>query len=267
VPIILANGRVSSKTVNWSKLFNKTFNKISKNIGHFYMKSAYDADNLISLGVHKEKISIPGNLKFAGGSANIEPVEKFRSPLIVAGSARSREFNELAKAFKRVKEEFPNALFTIALRHMKSLTIAEMALESVGLSYSLRSREDSPGDSDVYIIDTMGELFRFYAVADVAFVGGTLARYGGHNPLEPAYFGVPVLFGPHIYANREAYEILLETGGGKTVMSGAELGENIIELLRDKQKHDAIGNAGKKAVEAMRAIPTKYEPVLEELLS
>lgn len=137
-------------------------------------------------------------------------------------------------------------------------------IESRGLKTVSRSRDESPGDSQVYFLDTLGELLGFYAAADVTFVGGTLADYGGHNPLEPAYFARPVLFGPHFDANREAYEALLKTGGGKRINDEDEMANAIIELLENGDARKEVGAAAREAVDRMREIPDRYRAVLRE---
>jgi len=266
IPIFLLNGRITKKTMNWAKCFPVTFRFLSNCIKKFVMKSQLDAENLKKCGVPESKIEVLGNIKFAGVPGIVDPIRFDRSPVIVAGSVRSREFPNTIRAFISVAERFPDALFVFAPRHTKSIPLAVNALQSANVSYAIRSKESSPGDVSFYLLDTMGELVRFYASADVAFIGGTLAKYGGHNPLEPAYFGVPVLFGPHNYANKEAYDILIEKGGGKLVKNSAELADFLIRILGDRKLLEEMGSSAKEAVAQMRSIPAKYEALVEGFL-
>ncbi len=266
IPVILANGRISNTTLSWAYRFPRTFAKITGALDIFLMKSNFDADNLFKTGVPEEKILVPGNLKFAGIPGEIAPIDLFRSPVVVFGSVRPKEFAAIAGAIAPVRELFSQALMLIALRHRQTLPELRSVLKKAGLKYALRSEKKEPDENRILIIDTMGELLGFYASSDVAFVGGTLADYGGHNPLEPAYFGKPVLFGPFYGANREAYDALLETGGGRVVRDSGELAREIANLLGDKQLREQTGRFARDAVDRMRQVSEDYKGHLEKYL-
>ncbi|HHS50761.1 MAG TPA: hypothetical protein ENN07_06555 [candidate division Zixibacteria bacterium] len=267
IPAILVNGRISQKTVFWAKRFPRTFRKISDCFSAFMMKSEDDANNLISAGVPPERIQTLGNLKFAGIPANIEPIANFGRPTVVFGSARPDEFEAIAEACISIKSEFPEALFIFAPRHLNTAPQARLSLEKHGLSVVRRTTNTSPENADVYLIDTIGELLGFYASCDVAFVGGTLADYGGHNPLEPAFFAKPVVFGPFSSSNREAYELLLDGGGAIEVNDAESLSIAICGLLRDSQTREEMGITAKKLLDGMGEVALAYRRAIEEWVS
>lgn len=266
IPVILVNGRISETTLTWARRFPKSFKKVASCVEYFLMKSENDAGNLEETGVSRDSIEVFGNLKSAGIPKEVILAKVERKPMIVAGSIRPKEFGELLAAFDVVKGKYPGALFVAAPRHLNVVAKLTNALEEHELDFVLRSSGEPPGEADVYILNTMGELLSFYAACDVAFVGGTLADYGGHNPLEPAYFGKPVLFGPYQSANSEAFDALISASGGRTVNNAEELANVIIQLLDDENKRNKMGSAAREVVEKMRRVFDKYEMALQEII-
>ncbi len=267
IPAILVNGRISISTLSWALRFPKTFHRISSCFDVFLMKSEADAKNLESTGVSREKIKVIGNLKFAGVPKNVKPIGTFSRPTIVFGSARPNEFSSIAKACVAVKAKFQNALFIVAPRHLNTVASARTELEAQGLKTIRRTTASNPNDADVYLIDTIGELLGFYSVADVTFVGGTLADYGGHNPLEPAFFAKPVIFGPFNSSNREAYELLLQGNGAIEVKDWQELADAIISILDEPERGRFLGERAKSLVDEMKGITDKYNDIIKEYIS
>lgn len=201
-------------------------------------------------------------------------------PVIMAGCPRpAEEERAVLAAFVRVRERYPEARMIWAPRHLQRIPPAEQMLEAAGLRFTHRTRlggsggvsghdgaddpggagaggpigaagtgEPDPGPVDVIILDTMGELAVMYAAADIAFVGATLVPLGGHNLLEPAACGIPVLFGPHTENVRASAAALLRTGGGMVVHDGDELARKWLELLDDPGKRAQTGAAAGQAV-------------------
>lgn len=265
IPAILLNGRISNSTLSWAKRYPKTFNSITSCFKLFLMKSETDAANLLDTGVEPKKVRTIGNLKFAGIPSTRVKFERYEYPTVVFGSARPDEFEQIACACKSIKSRIKNPLFIVAPRHLNTIAQARTILNRHGLSTTRRSLKPSPGDADVYLIDTIGELLGFYAIADVAFVGGTLADYGGHNPLEPAFYAKPVVVGPYTSSNREAYEILLKGGGAVEVHNSEELADEICRLLENDKERLAIGQTAYKLVNDMRDIVDCYEEEIKSL--
>jgi len=264
IPVILANGRISGSTMSWARQFPRTFDRIVGCIDRFLMKSKGDADNLLEIGADSSIVEVLGNLKFAGIPEAVLRIEPFTRKAIVFGSARQNEFSIIAGACRKVREVSSKTLFIVAPRHLNTANAARAEFEKRGLSVISRSSARSPGDADVYLLDTMGELLSFYAVADIAFVGGTLADYGGHNPLEPAFFGKPILFGPYRSANKEAYDVLVEAGARITVTDADDLSRTILELLSNDVRLGEIGHFASEVVRRMKGISKEYARAFEE---
>ena len=172
------------------------------------------------------KVVACGNLKVVQDVEDIHPPalpEEWR--VMVAGSTREGEEEVVLKAFLKLREEFPLKL-VLAPRHVKRADDVVRTARSTGLKVSKRSEEEK--DWDILVLDTLGELKGFYHKADVAFVGGTIAEVGGHNLLEPAVFGKPVLFGPNTWKVKDLEEILLEKDYGFRV----EGPEDIVRVAR-----------------------------------
>jgi len=266
LPIILANGRISNSTLKWGKLFNRTFSRITRPFKAFLMKSEYDAENLKDIGVNDNRISVLGNLKFAS-KADIETISIERKPIFIAGCVRKGEFEPVLIAYLKIRKKIENLFLIIAPRHLEDVKIIKRLIEKHGIKANLRSEQKPFEDSDVLVLDTMGELLKFYGAADVAFIGGTLQDYGGHNPLEPAHFGVPILFGPYQESNQEAFDVLLRIGGGIQVKNSDELARKTIALFQNNDKLIVVGNKAKKAVDEMQEVTGLYEKKLKEYLT
>ena len=265
IPVILANGRISGSTMSWARQFPRTFDRIVGCIDRFLMKSKGDADNLIEIGADSSIVEVLGNLKFAGIPEAVPRIEPFSRRTIVFGSARQNEYAIIAGACEKIRAGFKqNSLFIVAPRHLHTANAAKAEFEKRGLSVISRSSARSPGDADVYLLDTMGELLSFYAVSDIAFVGGTLADYGGHNPLEPAFFGKPIIFGPYRSANKEAFDVLVEADAGITVTDADDLSRTILELLSNDARREAIGRSASEVVDRMKGISQEYARAFEE---
>ena len=208
-------------------------------------------------------------------------------PVIMAGCPRPvEEERAVLAAFVRVRERYPEAKMIWAPRHLQRIPPAEQMMKAAGLRFARRTRlsgvggpdgeggpygtgdpdgaeaggfdgpeSTDPASVDVIILDTMGELAVMYAAADMAFVGATLVPLGGHNLLEPAACGIPVLFGPHTENVRASAAALLRTGGGMIVHGGDELARQWLELLDDPGKRARTGAAARQAVlECSRAV-------------
>ncbi|MGC9314092.1 MAG: 3-deoxy-D-manno-octulosonic acid transferase [bacterium] len=266
IPVIIANGRISEKTRKWSSKLGSGFHKVTESIDIFLMKSQYDAENLNLSGVASYKISTIGNLKFSAFPDKIESININENPTIVFGSIRPKEYPAVIAVCKNVIQNHPRMTIVLAPRHLNTLKQLELLLESEKVDYQLRSQLNNP-KTNILVLDTMGELLGFYASAQIAFVGGTLEDYGGHNPLEPAYFSVPVLFGPYIDANREAYDALISGGGGVMVEDAEKLKSKIDELLNNPQTRDKIGELARDVVKSMADVRSKYKTAIKESLA
>jgi len=252
--IAVVNGRLTERSLSRYRIFKGFWSRLLKQIDLLCVQSNDDLRRYSLLGAVPERIVVTGSMKF--------DVPKREQParletdhdrqVIVAGSVREGEEEILIDVFKRLRQNLNDLLLIMAPRHLQRVKKIESIVLKRGLSACRRSQwtHKSLKGVDVLILDTIGELPSTYALADVAFVGGSLAPFGGHNPLEPASHGVPVVFGP--YMEQEGTKALLEKGAAFRALNGDELFEDILQLLKDPELRQRMGEAGKRVVEDMR---------------
>jgi 3-deoxy-D-manno-octulosonic-acid transferase len=257
VPVLLANARLSDKSLAAYRRYAPWIGRtvaLAKFIG---AQSERDAERLALLGADPARIRLTGNLKFdlsvpediVESGLKLRQQWDNRGPVFVAGSAREPEFDPLFTAWRSVLKLFPDALLVIAPRQPERFGQAAQSSENAGLT-TLRLSQGAPvtAATQCLVIDTMGELLRFYAAADVTFIGGTLCPTGGHNALEPAALGKPVLLGPHTFSLAEIADKLLAAGGALRVADEKDLAQVIIRLFGDRDKRQAMGRAAQSLV-------------------
>ncbi|MCK5866179.1 MAG: 3-deoxy-D-manno-octulosonic acid transferase, partial [Marinobacter adhaerens] len=187
-------------------------------------------------------------------------------PFWIAGSTHGNENDELLAAHGRVLADHPKALLILVPRHPDRFEpVAERALKE-GLALARRSRGEDPGRAQVYLGDTMGELMMLYGVSDLAFVGGSLIERGGHNPLEPAGWGIPVFSGPHIFNFETIYQRLLDDRGVKLVADSDDLAAHVSSLFSDDTERQAIGQRALAVVNKNRgALDKVVDGIIERV--
>ncbi|MEE9553490.1 MAG: 3-deoxy-D-manno-octulosonic acid transferase [candidate division Zixibacteria bacterium] len=261
--LFLINARMREKSFGKYKLIKSFFAPVLKNFSIILAQSSADADRFQSLGA--ENVTVIGNLKydqiFDNGYSNSRrlSIEKKGRLVLVAGSVRKGEDDILADVIVETRRSGSDIGYIIAPRHMKEIEDMTEVFSNRGIRYRLRSK--TPGDTvnldSVLILNTMGELRDFYNLADLTFVGGSLVPIGGHDPLEPASLGKPVIFGPHMENAREASKVLLESGGATEVRNR----EDIINILKEAgMNREALkvkGEICKKAVLSMTGASEK----------
>lgn len=236
------------------------FGRVLGNVDLICTQSREDRARFLRMGVPPERIETIGNLKFDGLATEMPDAGGLRRTfglpegrrILVGGSTREGEEAILLDAFAVLRRRFPDLLLILAPRHLTRLGDVEGLLRTRGIRWTLRSRigPDRPAGTDLVVLDTLGELARLYAAADVAFVGGSFVPVGGHSPMEPAAAGVPVLFGPHMA--QEGAQLLLDAGAACSVADGDVLCRMIDRLLADPEERGRRGRAGRLAVRAAR---------------
>jgi 3-deoxy-D-manno-octulosonic-acid transferase len=250
VPTLLLSGRVSEKSFRNYSRFHWFFRRVFRLLIACGMQSEVDQQRIISLGTAPNRVSISGNLKqtavsndraLSGDSDKKKPTG---ISIWVVGSSHRGEEEIVCTAFKLLKQRSWELRMVLAPRHPQRFPEVEKLLAASGLSFEKKSRIEGKWDfrQDILFLDTLGDLESFYAEADFAFVGGSLIDGGGHNLLEPARFGKPVLFGPFTSNVRLLAEKLKQNGGGFEVRNAGDLVREIIALLIDPQKHRLAGD-------------------------
>lgn len=260
VVVLLASARISTRSAAWHRRFPGLLRPALKRQVTVAAQSAADARRFIELGVPAERVRVSGNLKFERAIAADLPVRGAalrahyapRRPLWVAGSTQEGEEPIVLAAHRQLCERWPEALLVLAPRYPQRFDAVVSLVQAAGLSLARRSRPTEPDRYEVLVLDTLGELMEFYAAADVAFVGGSLVAVGGHNLLEPAALGLPVLAGPHQFNSPDIARTLSDCGALTTVTDARSLSAALVRLLADPELRTRQGRAARAAIEANR---------------
>jgi len=257
VPTMIANGRLSDRSFQRYRLVRGTMRRVLGDVTVFAMQSDEDARRVIALGASPERVVVTGNLKHeplpdpAGAADLWHRLLGLAAgqPIWIAGSTHRGEDDAVLQAHRRALAVRPDLVLVLAPRHPERVSEV-MRLVAAGGFDGVRRSELSAGrgaPAPVIVLDTVGELAQLYSIADVVFVGGSLIALGGHNVLEPALRGKPVLFGPHTSNFREAASILLAAGGGVVVRDAGELAAELERLLADPALRARRGAAAREA--------------------
>ncbi len=251
IPGALVNARISNRSWPRYHASRSFWRKRLERLRAVAAQSENDAERFHHLGVPAEAIRVVGNMKHDLQHDTIIPASHPWGdvPIIVLGSVRPGEETVLAAAMKALRATVPDLKIVVAPRHRPADDGMEQAFRQAGFSVSRRSRGGPSATDPVLLLDTMGELNSYYAVARVAFVGGTLRNYGGHNVAEPALVGTPVVFGPHTDNCQIEADALVATGGGRRVTTEAELRSTILDQL--KIGRDCAATCCRQALDTM----------------
>jgi len=213
---LIVNARISDKSFKFLQSLRALYRPLFAQFDAILCKDEKTLKRFQSLGVPSERLKVCGNLK-AVFKPKLKEVGIDFPPdrrVITAGSTHKGEEEIVLSAFGGIKKRYPNAVLVIAPRHVeRSKEVFKLAKRFFPhLSISLRSQVEGTFGGDILIVDTLGELLHFYKHSTVAFVGGSLVPVGGHNLLEPAYFGKPVIFGPHVGKFEDLVFLLEELG-------------------------------------------------------
>lgn len=250
LPLIVANARLSERSLRGYGLVRTLARDAIRCAHRVAAQSHADARRFEMLGADPERITITGNLKFdmevptqllVDGRAMRDTWGAAR-PVWIAASTHEGEELAVFEAHLEVLRRLPDALLLIAPRHPERFRSVEQAGRNLGFKVAIRSEQGLPhAATQCFIIDSMGELMRFYAAADVAFVAGSLTSIGGHNVLEPAALARPVLVGPYTFNFAEITHTLVQAGGAIQVKDGDKLGAAVTTLLCDADERQAMG--------------------------
>jgi 3-deoxy-D-manno-octulosonic-acid transferase len=259
VPIFLINARLSERSARGYERVRGLARPIMQSISWVAAQAEQDAARFRRIGVSADNIAVTGSVKF---DVDIEPRVREQAqqlkaqfggrPVWIAGSTHDGENIQLLEAHRQLLATLPSALLIIVPRHPERFDGVAKAVTEEGFILARRSLEDSPAKAQVYLGDTMGELMMLYGASDLAFIGGSLIERGGHNPLEPAAWGIAVVSGPHVFNFGSIYERLQEHAGVTIVNSAQELGDYLARLLGDQQALHESGQRALAVVESNR---------------
>ncbi len=258
IPTLMLSGRVSPRAFRRYRVFRWFFSSVLNKFTSMGMQNGDNAERIIHLGANPEKVSITGNLKRALGDEKATAMEtgngglsldgKGSRRILVAGSTHRGEEEVLLDVFQFLKSSIPDLLMILAPRHPQRFREVERLLKRKSVSYEKRSRLNGRLVTwpDVIFLDTMGNLPAVYRFADVTFVGGSLVNVGGHNPIEPARWGNPILFGPHMTNFSDIARAMKTRGAGIEVQDREGLIQAITSLLNDPQKARRVGERARE---------------------
>ena len=252
IPSAVINGRISGSSYKNYLKFKSFFRQVFGQVTLFCMQSGEDAARVKDIGAPADRVMVTGNLKFDQKIPAIQsaPVSlRAGSKVITAGSTHRGEEAALLEVFRRLREKFPELVLIIAPRHPERFDEVEGLVNRAGYDCQRRTRMTS-AIKDVLLLDTIGELRSFYGICDIAFVGGSLVKVGGHNLLEPAAMKKPVIFSRYMFNFKEISEALISAGGGILVKDKQELYVQADKLLSDKNYSQQIGNRAFTVIEA-----------------
>lgn len=246
IPVYIVNGRLSPNSYKGYKKFSFFFKPVLANYEGILMQSQGDAERIIDVGASPEKTKVMGNLKFdIEQTINAEEIQDLKNEimpgknrLIIAASTHKGEDEVLLDAFTRLKKEFPDVKFMIAPRHPERYEDVEKLVAKTGLSYGKRSAHNSFAEKEIIMLDTMGELMKFFSLCNFAFIGGSFSQTGGHNPLEASIWGKPVLSGNCVFNFKDIYAFLTKSKAAQLVNNPEELIRSMKKLLNDEQYYN-----------------------------
>jgi len=257
IPLVLANARISPRSVERYRRFSGLFGYALSHGIVIGAQSERDAERFRSLGAATARVHVTGNLKADVGFPPEVPElgARFRAehlagrPSWVAASTHEGEESQVLDAHVAVRSSLPGALLFLVPRHPERFASVADLLTSRGIRFSRRSAGSVPAQEDeVFLVDTLGDLPMFYAAADLAFVAGSLVPIGGHNLLEPAALGKPVLAGPHNFNAEDLATLLEEAGALEIVQDATGLAAAVVRLLSDDELRRTRGEKALRAV-------------------
>ncbi|MEN8166646.1 MAG: lipid IV(A) 3-deoxy-D-manno-octulosonic acid transferase [Pseudomonadota bacterium] len=276
VPVLLANARLSVRSARryhrLAGLTRETLRKITLIAPH----GEADAERFRALGARSAQVEVTGSIKFdIHLSASLrEQSDVLRRawgtqrPVWLAASTHEGEDEQILRAHARIKARIPECLLVLVPRHPERFDqVAELAA-SAGFETLRRSEQGScSSDTDLFLGDTMGELTLFMGAADVAFIGGSLVPHGGHNLLEAAALGVPVVFGPHMFNFTEISRLFLAARAAAQVANSDELADLVVRWLNDASQRSQIGERGRELVNRNRGALKRLLGLVRDLLN
>lgn len=266
IPVVIVNGRISDQTISMYRRFSPFLNKVLRHVSHIAAQSEEHRQRFISIGMDPNKISSTGNIKYSRTLANVS-TDGMKKNVITFGSIKEKELEIVLPVVVSLKKDIPGSRIYIAPRelHLTSTIESELSKLFSVVRYS-SIKAGAKHETDIVIVDTIGDLVNIYGRSMVAFVGGSLAPYGGQNILEPLFFGTPVVFGPHMENFRDIANIVLESKAGIMVNNGRELYTTITNIMSDDPMRQAMAAAGKLIIQQQQDVMRKTVEIIQNVI-
>lgn len=264
--VVLVNARLSDRSFRGYRRMRFFMRRVLENVDWVGAQTSRDAERFLFLGAKADRVVVTGNLKFDGKPPTSAELgnrlgrsfeARQRTPVMVAASTMPGEEPLLLQAWEEVQRRYPRALLILAPRHPARFDEVARLLAGAKKEFVRRTALTAEGgglagqfvSAGILLLDTIGELGGILELADVVFVGGSLVRAGGHNLLEPAYWGKPILFGPHMDNFRNMSELFLAAGAAVKVNNPSELAHETLDILADSGRGRLLGEAAKCVLE------------------
>jgi 3-deoxy-D-manno-octulosonic-acid transferase len=278
VPLLLASARLSARSCSGYARARSLVGHTLRRVDLIAAQTPVDAQRFLMLGARNEQVRVLGNIKY-----DIELPGEVREqgralrarlgaarPVWIAASTREGEEEQVLEALAQLRRALPGSVLILVPRHPERFEAVKSLCRRAGYRVVCRSEERGTGTdaatAEIYLGDTLGELLSFYAAADVAFVGGSLVPVGGHNVLEPAALGLPIVTGPQVFNFADAVALLDEADAIRTVADSSQLGQALIELLGDADLRQAMGSRASRRLEENRGTLLRLLAAIESLL-
>ena len=251
IPLYIINARISDRTYKSYKRLSFIFGPILKKYTAIFPQSEHDLKKIVSIGANAKTTKVMGNLKFdikKPDTSELNFVKNPKEKILLAGSTHTGEDEIVLSLFDELKRELPELKLIIAPRHPERNEDVYELIKKTGFDCAKRSEDFSslspltshstnpPSlQASILLLDTMGELGKFYSICDVAFIGGSFNKTGGHNPLEATIFSKPIVSGPNVHNFKDIYSILTSSDAGKVVKTQKELKEHLQKLLTEEE--------------------------------
>jgi 3-deoxy-D-manno-octulosonic-acid transferase len=273
--VTVVNARISDRSFPRYRRFHWFFRRVLSHVDLFLTQTAADAERLRAIGAPTERVRISGNLKFdVRPHATSSLVQDLRTaitkdaPVMVCGSTAEGEEEVLLEAFQQNQRQFPATVMVLAPRHPERFDKVAGLIAARNIAFVRRSSwtAATPVSGGVFLLDSVGELASIYALADIAFVGGSLVPVGGHNILEPAQYGAAIVVGPHTFNFREIVSIFAQ-GEAIRVASAENITSQLLELLKNAAERQQLGRRAKELFEQHAGATQRTLKALRPLLT
>jgi len=272
---VVVNARISDRSFPGYRRWSRLLRPVLNNVAAFLAQGAEDASRLIAIGAVEDRVSVGGNLKFDFalppapailGELKSALTQSESAPVLVCGSTLNGEEAVLLDVFKQVLDQFPGAVMLLAPRHPERFNQVAALLQESGMKFALRTQwSGSSLNGKVLLIDSIGELANLYALADLAIVGGSFVPAGGHNILEPAQHGVPIVVGPHTENFREIIS-LFRANDAVRVSESKDLASTVTSLLKSDEDRHALGLRARDTLRSQQGATARTLDRLKALL-
>ncbi|MDN3652795.1 lipid IV(A) 3-deoxy-D-manno-octulosonic acid transferase [Thalassotalea ponticola] len=277
IALLLINARLSDKSMKQYKKLTWLISPALNKFDQILCQSGDHADNFIALGAKTDIVSVSGNLKYdisltTDVEQMIAELKQSLAPstrrIIVFGSSHQGEEAQMLKALTALKDKLPGLLLIVVPRHPERFDDVAALIDRNHFKCVRRSDKSQVDvEHDVWLIDTLGELFACYALADICVVAGSFSAIGGHNPLEPALFAKPIVVGPNMANFKEVNQQLIDGRGIVQLAHNEELASTLFHLLNDTHLRSDLGRNAQRVVTANQGATQQSIEVLANLLS